>query len=78
MFYMNAFSELGTTRPSGFGTGRIPFTAIVEYAKIYQVDDFDTFMYIIRIMDNKVIDLNNNKSRGKDANGKEQERNAQG
>lgn len=58
-FYIEAFRELSTTRSSAFGIGPIPFTAIVEYAKIYEVDDFDDFMYFIRSMDSEYLRLEN-------------------
>lgn len=56
-FYVEAFSELSTCRISGFGLSPIPFTAIVEYAKIYEVDDFEEFLYLIRVMDNTLINI---------------------
>lgn len=43
------------------GLGQIPFTAIAEYAKIYEVNDLDDFIYFIRIMDNTFLRLNNDK-----------------
>lgn len=43
--------------------GPIPFTAIVEYCKIYEVQDVEEFIYIIRVMDNKFISLRNNNDR---------------
>lgn len=57
-FYLSAFRELSTCRASGMGASRIPFTAIAEYARIYNVDDFEDFKEIIRIMDEKVLSLN--------------------
>lgn len=56
-FYLDAFKELSTCRPTGFGVGPIPFTAIVEYAKIYDVGDFHEFLDIVRIMDSKFLEL---------------------
>lgn len=38
--------------------GPIPFTAIVEYSKIYGVHDFDDFVFVIRRMDNVFLELN--------------------
>lgn len=35
----------------------IPFTAIVEYAKVYEVDYFDEFLSTIRSMDNEILRL---------------------
>jgi len=49
--------ELSTARQSGMGIGPIPFTAIVEYFKIYELEDFDEFAYIIRRLDNVFMDL---------------------
>ena len=33
------------------GEGPIPFTAIVEFARVYDVDDFEEFHGLIRLMD---------------------------
>lgn len=38
--------------------GPIPFTAIVEYSRIYELDDFEDFSYIIRRMDSTFLELN--------------------
>ncbi len=62
-FYIDAFRELSTTRPSSFGVGPIPFTAIVEYARIYEVEDFDDFIYFIRLMDNEILRLENERNK---------------
>ncbi len=61
-FYLDAFRELSTCRPSGLGLGAIPFTAIVEYSRIYELGDFDDFFYIIRKLDNTWIKLESEKS----------------
>lgn len=50
-YYTEAFKELNSTRPIGMGVGPIPFTAILEYFKVYPCDDFEEFNYIIRSMD---------------------------
>lgn len=70
IFYVDAFNELSTCRQSGMGIGKIPFTAIHEYAKIYNIEDFQSFNYLIRVMDNKVIKLSDKKSKD-DGNGKQ-------
>ena len=49
------------------GASRIPFTAICEYAKIYDVDDFDTFKYIINVMDQKVLEMSEKKPKDNNA-----------
>jgi hypothetical protein len=50
--YTEAFVELNTCRPQGFGPAPIPFLAILEYAKLYEIEDTEEFIYIIRTMDN--------------------------
>ncbi len=50
-FYVDAFRELSTCRPGGMGLLPIPFTAIVEYSRIYEIEDCDEFAYVIRAMD---------------------------
>lgn len=66
-FYYDAFKELSTTRQSGLGIGPIPFTALVEYFTIYNIDgDFDEFASIIRRMDEVYLALNANEMNAKD------------
>ena len=66
-FYYDAFGELSTTRQSGFNLGPIPFTAIVEYFTIYNIDgDFDEFASIIRRMDKVYLDLNADEMKAKE------------
>lgn len=48
----------------------IPFTAIIDYSKIYNVEDFDEFLYFIRLMDSKVIELETKKMRKEDGSRK--------
>ena len=61
-FYIDAFRELNSCRDYGMGLGPIPFTAIAEYAKIYEVEDFDEFLYYIRVMDNQFIKSQNGRA----------------
>lgn len=70
-FYYDAFRELSTSRPVAMNVGAIPFTAIVEYFKIYELEDFDEFLHIIRQLDSVFLDLNSNnsKSEGKTGGG---------
>ena len=56
-FYLEAFRELGTTRGIGMGIGPIPFTAILQYSRLYDVDDFEEFLFLIRQMDNCYLEL---------------------
>lgn len=39
------------------GLQSIPFTAIVEYSRIYELDDVEEFAYLIRLMDNTFIEF---------------------
>lgn len=64
-FYLDAFNELSTCRPSGFGTGPIPFTAIKEYFTMYEVEDFLDFLEVIRIMDREYLSIQSKKNKPK-------------
>lgn len=71
-FYLDAFRDLGTCRPSGLDLQPIPFTAIVEYSRIYPIDDFDEFAGVVRMMDDCYLQMNREvmeKERGKNGNG---------
>jgi hypothetical protein len=47
-----AFEELSTSRPMTMGgPGPIPFTAVAEYARWYEVADFDEFLMFVRALD---------------------------
>lgn len=65
-FFIDAFGELNTSRPSGLGIESIPFTAIVEYSRIYEIEDFDEFIYIIRRLDKAFIDMNDSAQKSKE------------
>lgn len=68
-FYIEAFKELGSCRPVGMGLGQIPFTAIIEYYKLYPVGSVYEFWHIIRQMDNTFLGLHNEKEKRKAKNG---------
>lgn len=70
-FYIDAFRELSTCRNNGMGIGPIPFTAIVEYTKLGYVEseDFEEFLYCIRVMDKTLLDLETAKSKAGGKNG---------
>jgi hypothetical protein len=57
-FYYDAFAELSTARQIGLGIGPIPFTAISEYTKLFEIPDFEEFCYVIRRMDQTYLELN--------------------
>lgn len=55
------------------GVGQIPWNSIVEYYRIF-IDpngahtgnrDFEDFYYLIRLMDDKMVELQNNKNEKK-------------
>jgi hypothetical protein len=56
-FYLDAFWELSSCRPGGFDLQPIPFTAIAEYSRIYELGDIDEFAYLIRRLDNLYLSL---------------------
>ena len=51
--YWEAFMDLTTDRPSGFGVGAIPWSAIKRWADHYEIggEDFDYLVTYIRAMD---------------------------
>jgi hypothetical protein len=51
-FYADCFNELATCRVMG---GPIPFTSIVEFARIYEIDDIAHFNDIIRYIDDAYL-----------------------
>lgn len=71
-FYLDAFSDLSTCRPGGMDLLPIPFTAIVEYSRLYDVGEFEEFRAIIQMMDNQVLRLHQESNKleqaGKNAN----------
>jgi hypothetical protein len=67
-FYVEAYYELSTCR-SGLSISAIPFSAINDYAIIYNVEDFEEFRYYIRAIDAAILKFerakdgtNNNKN----------------
>lgn len=49
--------------------GAIPFTSIVEYFRIYKLGEFDDFLYIIRALDNTLLELNREKQKSSEKSG---------
>ena len=62
-FYWDAFHELNTCRPVGLGLGEIPWTAIVQYAEYYDLEEYlsDLFLQVIRDMDRTYLQIMNKK-----------------
>lgn len=75
-FYLDAFRELSTTRPVGLDIGAIPFTAIADYFRIYELRDFDDFIYIIRRMDYTFRELNAETAKAEGTKDASRDRNA--
>ena len=53
IFYWDSFYELATERMVEGGS--IPYSAIVKYSEMYGIDDFESFLIIIRKMDQVVL-----------------------
>lgn len=53
----------------GFGIGPIPFTAIAEYFRIYELSNFDEFVYLIRRMDSVFLELRAEEETSKNSGG---------
>ncbi len=68
-FYFSAFRDLSSCRQSGMALTQIPFTAIIEYAKIYDVGDFDDFKELIQRMDLTFLEINEEKSKAGEKDG---------
>lgn len=68
-FYIEAFYELSTCRSVGMGVGPIPFTSVLEYSRIYDVGDFEEFLYLIRRMDSRYLELERSRQEEKSRNG---------
>lgn len=67
-FYIDAFRELSTARPAGMDLTAIPFTAIAEYSRIYEIEDEDFFL-IMRMMDDEFLKLYYARPKTKGKNG---------
>ena len=67
MYYLDAFRLLDTCRNNGMSLGPIPFTAIVEYTRIYEVEDVDGFITVIRMIDNAYLEIEAKNGRAKNS-----------
>lgn len=64
-FYLEAFKELSSCRSVGMALGPIPFTAVVEYVRYYEIEDVD-FHYLIRRLDDHYLLLQSKKNEPKE------------
>jgi hypothetical protein len=57
IFYLQAYLDLETERPVGFGLYRIPWHSIIKYAEYYNLSDeqSDKLIYLIRAIDNAMV-----------------------
>lgn len=66
-FFLESFREISTARPIGLEVGPIPFTAIVDYARLFEVPDFDGFFQLMRRLDRVFLELNREENSKKKA-----------
>ena len=65
-FYLNAFYALNSCRQIGMGRGPIPWTAVLEYGRLYceTAESFEDLQYHVRALDAHFLNWhskNNNK-----------------
>ena len=63
-FYWNAFWRLSSDRPVGMGLGPIPFSSVVMYASLYDMDHegLTELAHIMQGMDNAFLKYQQEKS----------------
>lgn len=62
----DAFIVLSPSRPFGFGVGCIPLSEIESFIRLYEVEDVDRFLRLIRVMDTAYVEkLNQRNERNK-------------
>ena len=69
-YYIDAFHELSSCRSIGMALGPIPFTAIAEYSKLFDIEDFEEFHYLMRVMDNKFLEMESKKQKSNQSQNK--------
>jgi len=65
--YWVAYQELTTCRPVAFGGSLpIPLTSVVEYARLYELDEEQTedLSYVVRRLDEAFLDHERKQSKG--------------
>jgi len=61
----DAFVVLSPSRPFGFGVGCIPLSEIESFIRLYEVDDIDRFLRLIRAMDTAYVEKINQRNERK-------------
>lgn len=66
-FYIEAFFDLGSERQIGFGEGPIPTTAVLRYAKHYEMtsDEEADLLFFIKELDACYLKYQNKKNEKK-------------
>lgn len=64
--YHEAFWELDSCRPVGWGVGPIPWSAMHDYAQAFEFDDvqMEALFYYVRVMDQVYLKFQNKKPTG--------------
>jgi hypothetical protein len=66
--YVDAFAVLSAGRTVGMAANPIPLTEIEAYCRLYQVEDTDRFIRLIRAMDGAYMDYMDHKAEKAKAN----------
>lgn len=61
----DAFVVLSPSRPFGFGVGCIPLSEIESFIRLYEVEDIDRFLRLIRAMDTAYVEKINQRNERK-------------
>lgn len=61
----DAFIVLSPSRSAGMGIGCIPLTELESYIRLYEVDDIDRFIQLIRAMDADFVEQLNQRNQRK-------------
>jgi hypothetical protein len=61
----DAFVVLSPSRPFGFGVGCIPLSEIESFVRLYEVEDVDRFLRLIRAMDTAYVEKINQRNERK-------------
>lgn len=66
-FYWKAFWELSTCRQFGYGEGPIPWLAMMQYARQYEIigEEFDRFVLVLKFMDTEYLKFRHKKTQSK-------------
>lgn len=60
--YAEAFLDLNNSRQVGMGISPIPFSELKAYIKLYKINDYEEFIWIITHLDNEYVKIQNDKS----------------